>query len=632
MFNFPSAKYRQKYYISYSLKKLILMKRQILLVLLLYISIQIQAQTKPNILWIITDDHRVDAIESYNKITTGKSESALGYVSSPNIDKLAKEGAFFVNAFCNSPACGPSRGSMLSGRYPFRNGHYAFEQTHQEPDFVRPSIAQTLQDQNYITASFGKEGAYIFKWEGRQTFKDPGHYNYKVSFKHDLQKHDIGDMWAQPAYAKGTWEPLGTEERIKTPDGKIVQYFLNKKKGNVSAKDITKRKQIEKKYNILRSYTRSLKTLILGGENPMPAGETIDGKIVEEFKRYLLNQDTTFSNTWGQTKQGINSKKPILINLGFHLPHTPVLPPKSFRDKFKTKHYNIPEFNEKTIKNQPPQIQKLFERLNFTKMTAKEKQQAIQDYYAFCAYGDALIGDAVSTFKDYCKKNKQEYLIIFTVGDHGWHLGEQGIEAKFGPWAKSTNGALIVVTSDKTKVPEGLVQKQLVEYVDIAPTILSTGGISIKDKKYNYLDGINLFNFLGNSEEKRDYILGETTTIVGHRAYLRSKDFAFSMRTRPQKRLSPNQQIKWALECPIENAELALYDLRTDPNELNNVATHKKYKKLAQWLRTKLGNAVLGDGRIECDWSQINTFNISNFSKGAHDRKLDIPANLIPEI
>lgn len=594
-----------------------------------------KAQKKTNILWIITDDHRVDALQCYNKATTGKKYSKLGYVSSPNIDKLAKEGVMFVNAYTNSPVCGPSRGSMLSGRYPFRNGHYQFEQTHQEPDFVKPSVPQTLRKNGYTTSSFGKDGAYIFDWGPGQTFRDPGHYDYKVSFKHDLQKNDIGDYWGQPAYVPGTWKFIGNEERIKTPDGKVVSYLLNKKKGlgAVSKEDLQKRKEMEKKYEILRSYTRSgNKELIIGGENPMPAGQTIDGKIVEEFKLFLQNQNTTFTNTYGKTKKGVNSNKPLMTHLGFHLPHTPVLPPKEFRDKFKNKKYKVPAFSEKEKATFTPQLKKLYNNLNMTKMTDKEKQQAIQDYYAFCAYGDALIGDAVDTFKEYCKKNNQEYLILFVVGDHGWHLGEQGIEAKFGPWGKSTKGAVLVVSSDKNKVPENVVSTDLVEYVDAAATILETAGVPINNKEYDYLDGVNLHKLIDGTAEKRDYIVGETNVIVGHRAYLRSNDFAFSMKTRPTnyKKLIPNKNIKWALNCPVEQAELVLYDLNKDPLERNNVAADKKYRKLAAWFRTKLGNVVLGDGRVECDWSKANSYSITNFAQGAHDGKLNIPKELLP--
>lgn len=588
------------------------------------------AQNQPNILWIITDDHRPDALECYNQATLGKSESTLGYVSSPNIDKLASEGVLFVNAFCNSPACGPSRGSLISGRYPFRNGHYAFELSHQEPDFVKPSFPQILQKEGYITALFGKGDSYIYKWGPGQGFHDAGHYNYKVHFKHDLQKNNVGDLWGQPAYEKGTWKSAGTEEIIKYPEGTIDSYFIKKKNGEISQEDIQKKKKIEKEFEILRSYTRYNKTLILGGENPMPAGETIDGKIVEELKLYLENQNVEFKTTWGATKKGANSNKPLMVNLGFHLPHTPVLPPKEFRDKFKTKMYKVPEFSEENLEKLPPQLVKLFNSLNMSRMTDAEKQQAIQDYYAFCAYGDALIGDAVKAFKEYCKKNKQEYLIVFTVGDHSWHLGEQGIEAKFGPWKQSVNNAVIMVSSNKSKVPSNKIKRQMIEYVDIAPTILSASGVEINTEEFNYLDGINLFNFLKNDKEKRNYIVGEISLVAGPRAYLRSKHFSFSMRSRPIKKGKPNENVKWALECPVEKAELALYDLRKDSLELNNVANDNEYEKLAAWFRTKLGNIVLGDGRVECDWSKSNIYNISNFAIGAHNGKLEIPSSIIP--
>lgn len=390
---------------------------------------------------------------------------------------------------------------------------------------------------------------------------------------------------------------------------------------------------MEEKYEILRSYVRGgNKDLIIGGENPMPAGQTVDGKVVEEFKLFLENQDATFTNTYGKTKKGVNSKKPLMTYLGFHLPHTPVLPPKSFRDKFKKKKYKIPAFDEKERSKFTPQLERFYKVLNFTKMTPKEKQQAIQDYYAFCAYGDALIGESVEAFKKYSEKNNQKWMVVFVVGDHGWHLGEQGIEAKFTGWKQSTHGAMIVVSSDKNQVPANKVSTDMVEYVDASATVLEAAGIPIQNKEYNYLDGFSLPKLVKGEIEKRDYIVGETNVIVGHRAYLRSKNFAFSMKTRPSnwKKLVPNKNVKWALNCPVEDAELALYDLRKDPLERNNVAANKKYKKLAEWFRQKLGNIVLGDGRVECDWSKESVFDISNFAKGAHDGKLEIPADLIP--
>lgn len=85
----------------------------------------------PNILWIITDDHRPDSIRAYNRAVYNQDESPLGYVESPNTDRLAAQGVMFTNAFANSPVCAPSRASMHSGRYPFRQSRLAFEMSHQ---------------------------------------------------------------------------------------------------------------------------------------------------------------------------------------------------------------------------------------------------------------------------------------------------------------------------------------------------------------------------------------------------------------------------------------------------------------------------------------------------------------------
>ncbi|KXX66896.1 sulfatase [Flammeovirga sp. SJP92] len=591
-------------------------------------------KSRPNILWIITDDHRPDALECYNEAVYGQKESPLGYVSSPNINKLASEGVLFTNAFCNAPVCGPSRGSMVTGRYPFRTGHYAFEQTHQNPDFIEPSVPQILTKTGYQTAQFGKSGEYIYRWGPGQGFYSAGHYEYGVHFKHDLQKNNQGDLWGHTPFGKVNNKVvnLGKQEHVKRPNGEVESYFIKKNHGEISPEDLATKKRIEKEFEILRSYTRgSNKSLIIGGENPMPADQTIDAIIVDEFSAYLKNQGKEFTTSWGKKAKGANANKPQMINLSFHLPHTPILPPKKQRDIFKKKKYKVPEFEKIEYDKMPPQLQKMHNQMNMTKMTKKEIQQTIQDYYAFCAHGDELIGKAVETFKNYCEKNNQEYLIVFTVGDHGWHLGEQGIEAKFTGWKQSTNGAMLVVSSDKSIVPAGLVKNQLIEYVDIAPTLLSASGEDISANKYDYLDGIKLQDFIQSDQERRDYTLGETKVVVGHRAYLRSNDFAFSMRTRPSNNSFANKNIKWALNCPVEKAELALYDLRVDPLERNNVADTEEYKELAQWFREKLGNIVLGDRRVECDWSKANSFAISNFAEGADDKKLDIPQNLIPQ-
>ncbi|MGL6259453.1 sulfatase-like hydrolase/transferase [Vibrio sp. WXL103] len=597
-----------------------------------------EAEAAPNILWIITDDHRPDSISAYNQAVFGTKNSPLGYVESPYIDQLAAEGTLFTTAFSNSPVCGPTRGSMATGRYPFRNGHYAFELTHQAPDFITPTVSQTLRDAGYQTSVYGKEDAYIFRWGPGQGFHEAGLFDYKVHFKHDLQKNFIGDLFTEGVYDfndDGVYEMQGTTENVVYPDGTTKSYFLKRAKGApLTEEDLRMRAEVDEEFELLRAYTRGNQNLILGGENPQPAEETVDAYIVKEFKNYLENADKKFETSWGKTAKGADTSKPQYMQLGFHLPHTPVLPPKSYRDRFKQHTYNIPAYDRSETALLPDQLQKIQRAGDVYPMTYDEKQQAIQDYYAFCAHGDNLIGEAVEAFKKYSEDNGQEWLIVFAIGDHGWHLGEQGMNAKFGPWIQSTANAAIVVSSDKSLVPAGKVYSDIVEYVDFAPTVLTAAGLDVTQDEFDYLDGYNLIDVYHENLPKRDYALGEVNVISGPRAYLHTERFRFSMRTRPFNNWVNESQLgkdlDWALTTTPEKAEMTLYDLDNDPLEQINVAYDENYAALADWFRNKLGNIVLGDGRVEADWSKENSYHISNFAEGADDKVADIPAELIP--
>lgn len=588
---------------------------------------------QPNILWIITDDHRPDSIQAYNRATTEKSESALGYVSSPNIDQLAREGVLFTRAYNQSPACGPSRTSMHLGKYPFRSGKYAWEHIHQETDFATPTVSQSLRDAGYSTAIIGKTHHGV-----RENFKGKSNiFDLELEFNRTLFREGFGGLYSTGAYGliDGLLLRRDSTETVHYADGRKKTYVLSKQDRLLTAQEQTEVDAVEKEFDILRAYTRINKGLILGGVNPQPADKTVDARIVEQYKNYLQNTGKTYNTLAGQEVKGAGADKPVFVNLGFHLPHTPVLPPKKFRDQFKGKQYKVPAFDTEELATFSPQQMQIYNESKTDAMKPADKQQAIRDYYAFTAFGDALIGEAVEAFKQHAKKQGREYLIVFTVGDHGWHLGEQGIMAKFGSWKESLNGAVIVVSSDKKKYPAGKVVDTLVEYVDFAPTLMAAAGINVEEEKYDYLDGFDLDTVSNDTSFQRDYILGEMNLVSGHRAYLRTDDFAFSMRTRDKRTVAKtpylNDNITWALTTEPLKADMALYDLRSDPLERNNVAYTIQYLELANWFRQKLGNIALGDGRVEMDWSTKNSYNISNFAAGSDDKKINIPASLLPD-
>ncbi|MEY5010097.1 MAG: hypothetical protein RLZZ253_1236, partial [Verrucomicrobiota bacterium] len=443
------------------------------------------------------------------------------------------------------------------------------------------------------------------------------------------------------------------EVRWYYPDGTIKSYLAGDADGDESdaskgrdlknqgaaptipEADRQMQAQIDRELGILRF--SGPRTEIIGGQSPQTPEKTLDGWTVSEFTRYLSHAGQEYETAYGLKTPGAPTDRPIFVHLGFHFPHTPVLPPKEFREAFQSHRYQVPDFSLTELQALPKQLQVLHEKMRFDHFSPEQKQQAIRDYYAFCAYGDSLVGKAVAAFKDFSKAQGREYLILYVCGDHGWHLGEQGIEAKFAPYERSNLGAVVAVSSDPKKFPPSTVRREFIEYVDLAPTLYTAAGIDVSQSGFAHLDGQPLQLLVQGGATPRDYVLGEMNHVYGPRAYIRSEAFAFSMRTRPTnlrpgKGVAPNADIRWALAAPRAEVEMALFDLRNDPKEQHNMADHPRYLSLADFFRKKLGNIVLGDGRVEVDWSQKSEYHFSDFARGADTKRLSIPAELVPPL
>jgi len=100
------------------------------------------ASARPNILFIMSDDHAAHAISAYgSKIN-----------QTPHIDRLAKEGLRFKNCFAVNSICTPSRASILTGKYSHINGVPVFNRF----DGSQWTVAKTLQAAGYHTGMIGK--------------------------------------------------------------------------------------------------------------------------------------------------------------------------------------------------------------------------------------------------------------------------------------------------------------------------------------------------------------------------------------------------------------------------------------------------------------------------------------------
>lgn len=102
---------------------------------------------RPNILFLFSDDHAIKSISAYG--------GPLKEIApTPNIDRIAREGAIFRNSFCANSICGPSRATILTGKHSHKNGF--MRNTRKPFDQTQWTVAKALQSGGYSTAVIGK--------------------------------------------------------------------------------------------------------------------------------------------------------------------------------------------------------------------------------------------------------------------------------------------------------------------------------------------------------------------------------------------------------------------------------------------------------------------------------------------
>lgn len=134
---------------------------------------------RPNIIFILTDDQRWDAL----------GYAGNKFVQTPEMDRLAKEGTYFENALVTTPICAGSRASILTGLYE-RTHNFNFRAANVREDYMLNSYSKLLMDSGYHTGFYGKLGirynnaeklfdAYE-NYDRNNAFDDERSYNYKT--------------------------------------------------------------------------------------------------------------------------------------------------------------------------------------------------------------------------------------------------------------------------------------------------------------------------------------------------------------------------------------------------------------------------------------------------------------------
>ncbi len=156
----------------------------------LFLSLIFQAfsqENRPNIIFILSDDHRYDFMGF-----TGAVEA----LETPNLDRMAKNGAHFPNAFVSTALCSPSRASILTGQY--AHAHTVVDNSAPIPEGTK-FFPEILQKNGYQTSFFGK-------WHmGNEDDKPQAGFDYWLSFR------------GQGVYNNPTFNING--QQVKQPEG-----------------------------------------------------------------------------------------------------------------------------------------------------------------------------------------------------------------------------------------------------------------------------------------------------------------------------------------------------------------------------------------------------------------------------
>jgi arylsulfatase A-like enzyme len=207
--------------------------------LCLSLSLIGQEKLKPNIVFILTDDQRWDAL--------GVAGNSI--IQTPQMDELAKKGVYFKNAFSTTPICAASRASILTGLYE-RTHNYTFQKPALQSQYTNLMYPKILKDKGYHVGFYGKLGVAIDRPEqyfdesdfyDRGPRSDKGGYFYKKIGSDTVHLTRYAGQQAQDFISNAPKDkPFCLSVSFSAPhghDSSVEQYFWQKKSDALYEKD-----------------------------------------------------------------------------------------------------------------------------------------------------------------------------------------------------------------------------------------------------------------------------------------------------------------------------------------------------------------------------------------------------------
>jgi len=460
---------------------------------------------KPNLLFIMTDQQRWDTL----------SIAGNPVIKTHNLDRLAKQGVFFKNAYTPCAVCGPARSSILTG--------YTVENTGMKTNdlayYVKKEALMTMPTFDEILSEAGYHCEYYGKWHSQS--KHTGIYKNPVR----------GDKKGRSVFGPGGQEIIYRDYLDQHVPKRQLQSggFYD----NISE----------------RPYKANPMDRCYGMSNAEVKAENMQIAQPDQHGELLFSQE--HSITAFQARQTIEAierlkDKSFSITCSFHFPHSPILPTTPYYGMYPAKDMVPPASIDDDMSNSPYTAAN--GRKNLTEYRDKEKiKYMISDYYGLIKEIDDWTGEILKTLDKHGLTDNT--LVIFT-SDHGEMLGSHGMREKNVFYEESSHIPLLVRLPGKIK--SNTTVDGYVSLVDLFPTIM---------------DYLETGTRKSNGKSLRGLIEG---TDLEHGKYVVTEwDYRGDV--------EPNYMIVkdgWKLIIPYSEESTvlnAMYDLNADPYEMNNL-------------------------------------------------------------
>lgn len=492
---------------------------------------------KPNILFIITDDH------AYQTLGTGNNDSP---VALPNFNKLGRQGMVFDRSYCANSLCGPSRACILTGRHSHMNG---FVFNGQRPlDGSQPTYPKMLQKAGYQTGLFGKwhlesDPTGFDTWEifpGQGSYYNPDFISLKSDGKRQTKRF--------PGYA------------TDVVTDKSIQWLENRDKNKPFLLVVGHKAPH-------RAWCPALRHLGKVDTSSMtpPANFHDDYANRPEFlkknQQTVANHMAIYSDLKVLKDQVPEEMRKSIVSPGYgwdlgELNRMTPEEKKTWTDYYAKRTKSLVD-GMKSGKLKDP------------KAFAEWKWHAYMEDYLGCLLS---VDDSIGRLMEYLDKEgiAKDTLVIY-CGDQGFYMGEHGMYDKRWIFEESFRMPLIMRWPGHIK--PGVRSSAMVQELDYAPTFCDVAGVNTKE---------NMNTFQGRSLTP----LFKT----GEHQDFKNRSLYYAFYENPGEHNAPRHDglrtDRYTLSYIWTSDEWMLFDNQKDPAQMHNVINKPEYAETVKELKT----------------------------------------------